>query len=984
MPPPQRSRSSSLSRRKSAKTKTRREASRSAATWSSSTCSLQSPSGEQSGKVGRLIAECQIVPNKLYFVTLSSIYNADANFTEFRLAINGKTEASQSANEGIRIDPNHVVVGSEVTSSNFTGLLSDLLILTIPFDLAKQKEFYENYWDYQNGTRGRELLDDQLVYAKVEEKYRQSGCPKELLKSYKYDESYKRTVQEKRNYKEVVETEQEIKAKTDKSKAAKLQREKREKKIKENVNSLIRDIRATKPEYFGLLRDFVSSRKWIFKSLNLYSPTIKKAGEAILPFPCAHNLLSKVKDLQVPFYVIEMEHFYKVFNMVRELNNETKKLLVEFANITDTMIEEKKMGPCIVYDKYLHYLCWAEDLRPEGWHEKVEEDNEEEEEEDMSSSEEDPAALVKDDKPKEPLTDFSENAFIGDRQGLKEKLKVFMHELNETAEEETGDIPKMYYENRRLHSFEVFHDTQRVQSLIFNYFVRLDEKTPWEDVMNDYETNGSDPTAVEETGGKGKEDKAAPKGEGGKKVVPTLYKIEQVKCFQEKLPDEEGGKKDDKTKEEPKEGEAKKFRYKFADPKLLTRSIFRMHECNKLVFKTCDNKVFTIRILKKDGSTYRLELQKNMSEEFQVKRQQRLDEIERAKQELAKQVEEENKREREKKEREQKERRERRENRKNKEVFVNTSQVEEEKPVEVKKIEIPELGEFDHVKYTWMPSANPTNFAMAIINEDNQLIGTLALTQASASTRTTTKQSRCTTPSPSKKSPSTTSETSSSTTPNTLLEKPTISESATSSSSTPKKSSSKSSSESRRNVTPANRSRRRDSVVLRHPRRKGSSEARSRTRRREAQERRRGEEGQAARRSRTPQSRPSKSLSSQRRNQDAGREGLRRSPHLRVRLRPRRDRSPAQNRRDRPAQAQQSQGRRQRREGRRQGRRRSCQAQRRQGGRQEQAGRQGQRQGQARGQERRPGPAHGDRPQAHPEDQSRPQVRPGLQNAVPL
>jgi hypothetical protein len=128
-----------------------------------------------------------------------------------------------------------------------------------------------------------------------------------------------------------------------------------------------------------------------------------------------------------------------------------------------------------------------------------------------------------------------------------------------------------------------------------------------------------------------------------------------------------------------------------------------------------------------------------MSEEFQDKRQKRLDEIERAKQEQARQIEEEKQREKEKKEREQKERRERRENRKNKEVFVNTSQVEEEKPVEVKKVDIPELGEFEHVKYTWTPGTQATNFAMAIINEDNHLIGTPPLTQASGSTGTTTR-----------------------------------------------------------------------------------------------------------------------------------------------------------------------------------------------------------------------------------------------------
>ena len=594
--------------------------------------------GENSKKVGRLIAECNIVANKLYFVTLSTILNADADFTEVRLAINGKTEGCQSANEGIVIDSSHIVVGSEVSSSNFVGLLSDLLILTIPFDLAKQKEFYENYWDYQNGTRARELLDDQLIYAKVEEKYRQSGCPKDLLKSYKYDESFKRSIQEKREYKEVIETEQEIKAKTDKSKAAKLERERVQRKIKGDVNNFIDEIAGSHPQYFRILQEFVNSRKWIFKSWNLYSPTIKKTGEPVLPFPSIHNTLSNMKDMPLPFYGIEVEHFYRVLNMVEELNNELKKLLIKFAEITDTLFEDKKLGPYIIYDRWLHHLSWAESLKPEGWVEKVEEDNEEEEEEDMSSSEEDPTAQ-EDDKPKEPQSEFKENIFVGDKDGLKGKLKEFMHELNEMAEEETGDIPKMYYENRKLHSFEVFHDAYRVQSLIFNYIVRLDEKTTWEEVIEDYKTNGTDPTLVEETGKK--DEKTGGSKDAAKKSSATLYKIEQVKSFQEKLPDEEGGKKDDKNKEEPKEGEVKKFRYKFPDPKQLTRSVFRLMDCNRIVFKTCDNKIFTIRIFYNDGKTYRLELQKNMSEEFEKKRNQRLEEIENAKRALEMQIEDE-------------------------------------------------------------------------------------------------------------------------------------------------------------------------------------------------------------------------------------------------------------------------------------------------------------------------------------------------------
>lgn len=690
-------------------------------------------------KVGRIVAECFIHPNKLYFVTLSSTPAQEGFFCETRLTINGKIEGSQSANEGIVIEAKCTTVGSEITSSMFKGLLSDLMILTLPFDLQEQKQFYENYWDYPNGHRSKELFDDQLIHAKINEKYLTSGCPKDLLKSFKYDESFKRAIQERRNYKEPVQTEDEIKARTDKSKAAKLERERIQKKIKTDVNSFIRDIRSEYPEYFEYLKAFVESRKWIFKSWNLYSPTIKKPGEPVLPFSCIHNALSKLNDLQCPFYGIEDEFFFRVLNMVRELNNELKRILMKFAEITETIYKHKELGIYIAYDRWLHYLCWAEELKPPKWVEKVEQDEEEEEEEDMSSSEEDVA--VEDSKNKKPQVEdakkFKENIFVGDRKGLKEKLKGFMHELNETAEEETGDIPKMYYENRKLHSFEVNHDGDRVQSIIFHYIVRTDEKTPWEEVMKEYQQNAIDLSVEDQPKDpKAKDDKAKDKQDKKGAPASTLYRLEQVKCFQEKLPEEETGKKDEK-KDEAADLSVKK-RYKFPDVKLMTRDFFKVLEAEKITFKTCDNKIFSIRAFYKDGRAHRLELNKHMSPEFERKRDQRLKEIEDAKKALAKQEEEMRQKEKEKKEREQKERRERRENRKNKEEFYK-GPVVDETPIEAPpKIAIPELGEYDKLKMTWIPGKD-CNFGMALINDENDLIGSLTLTKVSVCTRTISK-----------------------------------------------------------------------------------------------------------------------------------------------------------------------------------------------------------------------------------------------------
>lgn len=672
------------------------------------------------------MAECFIHPNKLYFVTLSAIPNQEG-YTETRLTVNGKVEGSQSANEGIVIQANHVTVGSEVTSSMFKGLLSDLAVLAIPFGLPEQKQFYENYWDFPNGQRARELVDDQLIHAKINEKYTTSGCPKDLLKSYKYDESFKRAIQERRNYKEPVETEEEIKAKTDKSKAAKLERERIQRRIKNDVNAFINDVRNDYPHYFDYLKAYVESRKWIFKSWNLYSPTIKKAGESVLHFPCIHSALSKLSDLQCPFYGIEDEYFFRVLNMVRELNNELKRILMKFAEITETIYKHKELGIYIAYDRWLHYLCWAEQLKPNGWVEKVEQDEEEEEEEDMSSSEEDLNVVENKPVTEEANTKHKENIFVGDKKGLKEKLKGFMHELNETAEEETGDIPKMYYENRKLHSFEVNHDHDRVQSVIFHYIVRTDEKTTWEDVMKEYEQTaaeaGHDDQPAKETK---KDDKA--KDDKNKKGAPatTLYKMEQVKCFQEKLPEEETGKKDEKKDDIPKDKDGhdapSKKRYKFPDPKLMTRDVFKVLDAEKITFKTFDNKIFSIRAFYKDGRAHRLELNKHMSHEFEKKRDKKLQEIEDAKKALSKQEEEVRNKEKEKKEREQKERRERRENKKNKEEFYKGPAVDDTPVEPPAKIAIPELGELDKIKFTWIPGKE-CKFGMALVSEDNDLIG---------------------------------------------------------------------------------------------------------------------------------------------------------------------------------------------------------------------------------------------------------------------
>lgn len=699
--------------------------------------------GLESNKVGRIVAESFILPNKLYFVTLSTVW-PNHQYSEIKLTVNGKIEGCQSANEGIAINSGLVSVGSEVTSSMFKGLLSDLMILCIPFDLEEQKRFYENYWDYPNGQRAKELVDDQLILAKINEKYTISGCPKDLLRSYKYDENYKRSIQERRHFKEHVETEAEIKAKTDKSKAAKLERERIQRRIKADVNTFIEDIRNGFPHYFDCLQSYVSSRKWIFKSWNLYSPTIKKPSEPVLPFPCVHNELSKLQDLQCPFYGIEEEYFFRVLNMLSEVNTEFKRILAKFAEITETIYKDKKFGIYIAYDRWLHYLCWADQLKPYGWVEKVEEDEEEEEVEDMSSSEEDPNEQDnKNPQSDVPQTEFIGNIFVGDKDNLKEKLKGFMHELNETAEEETGDIPKMYYENRKLHSFEVAHDTERIQGVTFNYIVRTDEKTPWEEVMKEYEIHAAEHNADEPV----KDDKKdAKKDEKKSKNQPasTLYKIEQVKCFQEKLPEEDTGKKGQDEKKDEKEDPNAKKRYKFPDPKLMSKDVFKILDAEKIEFKSCDNKIYSIRGFYKDGRAHRLEFPKRMSPQFQAKREKRLQDIEDAKKAQERQEEEIKAKEKEKKEREQKERRERRENKKNKEEFVKGPEVEETPDVRPPKIDIPELGEFGKVIRDWIPG-HETKFAMALVSEDNDLIGTFSLNQVLVFMRITIKQSRSTT-----------------------------------------------------------------------------------------------------------------------------------------------------------------------------------------------------------------------------------------------
>jgi hypothetical protein len=706
-----------------------------------------------SNKVNRICAECYIQSNKLYFVTLSSIFKPEG-FYESRLTINAKVEGNQSSNEPMQIHPNLITVGSEVTSSPFRGLLSDLVVMSMPFDLKQQKEFYDKYWDFPNGMRARELCDDELVNAKVNEKHALSGVPKNLLRDYKYDESYKRTIQENRNKKPVVETEAEIKAKTDKSKAAKLEREKKLKKIKADVNDFIADVEASHPECLDYLKAFVASRKWIFKSWNLYSPTIKKPKEPKLPFKCIHSKLASYSELPVPFYGIEEELFFKVLNMVRELTKEQTSILIKFAEITETVYKDRELGVYIAYDQWLHHLCWADRLKPEGWVEKVQEENEEEEEEDMSSSEEDPEAEAnkkKEEMSKETQTKFKENFFIGDKEGLKEKIKQNMHELNETAEEETGDIPKMYYVNRKLHSFEVTHDHDRVQSVIFNYIVRTDESQPWEEVMKEYQASGQDPTATggdDKDGKDGKKDaKASKPAAGAAATAGSLFRFEQVKCFQEKLPEE-----DPKApKQEPQLGAdgkpvedlSKPKRHKFPDAKLMTKDAFKVIDAEKVTFKMVDNKIFSIRAFYPDGRAHRLELNKHMSPEFERKREKRLEEIKAAEDAIVKQQEEIARKEKEKKDKEQRERRERRENKRAGEAFNAAPEVEAEPEQPPKKIDVPELGEFDKIKMTWVPGKE-CNFAMALINEDNDLIGNIYLIKVSVCTRIITRLSECT------------------------------------------------------------------------------------------------------------------------------------------------------------------------------------------------------------------------------------------------
>jgi hypothetical protein len=683
---------------------------------------------QSSLKVCRIVAECDIKPNTLYFVNFSVLNSTENSFTELRLTVNGKIEGSQTSNESIDMSLNTITVGSEVASSSFKGLLTDLLVHKLPWCTPTQKEFHEKYWDYPNGERSLQLLYDNLVQEKIEEKYKNSGCPKPLLKEYKYDEQYKQTMQEKKNAKVVVETEEEIKAKTDKSKAAKLERDRKQKRIKTDVNNFVKEIKENYPDFFDYLQEFVKSRKWIFKSMNYFSPTIKKPGVPKLKFACIHQKLAQIKDLPCPYYGIEEEHFFKVLNTVKELKKNLQRVyLIKFAEITETLYKDKQLGNYIAYDKWLHYLCWAEDLKPEGWVEKVEENKDDEEEEDESSEEEEEVKKIDEQKDeiKDPPGVFRSNVFVGDKVGLKDKLKKNMHELNETAEEETGDIPKVYFDNRKLYSFELIHDDERVQSLAFNYIVRNDEKTAWADVMKEFEeTFKEDKEAEKETTGKkdDKKDTKESKDKQDNKGKNLLYRMEQVKSFQDKLPEEEPVKKDDPANKDGSKVEDpnKAKRYKFPDPKFLQKHVFKILETKKLSFKSCDNKIFSIRVEYNDGKKYRMELQKNMSPEFIKKREIRMDEIRAAERKIKEQAEEHKRREAEKKAIAEKERRERKENKLPKEdPPKNPTQDSQEV---LPTIEVPIMGELDKVKTYWYPGQD-TKFGMGLINEEFHLIG---------------------------------------------------------------------------------------------------------------------------------------------------------------------------------------------------------------------------------------------------------------------
>lgn len=112
----------------------------------------------QDKKMGKMVSETLIHPNRNYFVCFS-LYNTE-NYTEIVLTVDCQMQTSLSFSYPLYNFYHCTTMGSEVSSSNFWGNITDLMIVHDIWPAQSQVAYFENYMNCSDGSRCVRWIND--------------------------------------------------------------------------------------------------------------------------------------------------------------------------------------------------------------------------------------------------------------------------------------------------------------------------------------------------------------------------------------------------------------------------------------------------------------------------------------------------------------------------------------------------------------------------------------------------------------------------------------------------------------------------------------------------------------------------------------------------------------------------------------------------------------------------------------------------------
>jgi len=405
--------------------------------------------------------------------------NRSKDCTILVLYVNDTLQGEVAFKEQILVGLLRAEVGPTVSSSPFHGVISDVAFYNYNID---RTQVFEQNLGLQDGRRCVAMVQEKLISELVERDHNKTGHPRPYLWNYKYKPNFDQKIPP-----ELIESPRSDLTQGTPRETMQDQTSSQllDERIRENVNHFIKEQMETDPDFFMKLEVLYSSRKWLFRAFNLYSPEIDGSGESKLDFKSLHKSLTNenINNHEYPFYPITFGHFFKIVNQAVEISMDEARKMEELVERSNALYHSKE-GAYLLYDIFLHYLCNAEGLKPPE-EPKTEEGSAEEEQ--QGGEEEFDPNQNEDGREEEPQEEDIKN-----EEALNAEYELnffFGHKNPAHLQDELSKFRKKYgyrMEHMRLYAFIFNHldefTNRRFESVKFCYLLKVKKEKTWDEI----------------------------------------------------------------------------------------------------------------------------------------------------------------------------------------------------------------------------------------------------------------------------------------------------------------------------------------------------------------------------------------------------------------------------------------------------------------------------------------------------------------------